>query len=607
MAARNALESPLRAGGVIVSLGLALAAGGVVVIVALAFGGQVRTSMLGEVVALRVGWYHGLAVGAALFAAGSLALSAGLLAVDRRIGLIGTLRAVGWRLRETRRLLAFEVATAPLIAGALAAVVVAAAAALTGASPLLTILLPCSLLAGALAVSIVVAIPTARLATEAPAAMSLRAEGATSSLPGLAQRSALLAVGALAVAVAVVSAGWGLFAPAAIPPGAFVGAPTPPPPDPAIIAMEADVAAIAAFPDRRPGSESMEAAFAYVRAELLRVGASVETLSFVAREPEWLRSDGASATPDGLVRPLAVAYAADVRGGESLAITLVPAAGTHACVPAAVLRASDDSGADLAMAYLSGCAAEGTTLALAVEADEEGWQELGRLASVRLPDAMHLVAEVGVVQPDTPWLVVALDSTGPGATQSAAPAAVALALGRSAAHAGLPVRIAFVSGTGGGALSQFLSHVADSTPAAPIMELGPMGGPLSVVYGSSPAPGALDVDSVRAGLLSSLRLGPATDRWLDRITTVVPRATDDRLLQELAQVIAGPPTQDGLISLYALSVGLDAAYLGEPLQAVGDVGSIAGTTVDTPDQVDARSLSQLRERLLLAIEGCTGG
>ena len=119
---RGTLEAPRRTFAVALALALAILVAGTIAAVEAAYGGELRATVLGDLVWLRVGWYHLLAAGAALFAAASIALDGGVLAVERRIGLIALLRATGWRAREIAWLVAVEAGLLSLAGGLLASI-----------------------------------------------------------------------------------------------------------------------------------------------------------------------------------------------------------------------------------------------------------------------------------------------------------------------------------------------------------------------------------------------------------------------------------------------------------------------------------------------------
>ena len=595
---RNSLETPRRLLTVAVALALAITVAGTIAAVELAYGGELRTTVLGGLVWLRVGWYHLLAAGAALFAAASIALDSGVLAVERRVSLIALLRATGWRARAIASVVSVE-AGLPAFAGGLLAVipVVAVGAWLGIALPVLLGLAVAAVLLGTLVALVVAALP-ARLALAVDPARGLAAEGMTGALPGLAGRAALATIVVLALFVAGAGVGYGVLAPAAIPANAFVPVPSAAPPSAEAMALAAHVEAIAAHPDREPGSASLEWTLKYVADFLHAHGAQTTEQDFVSYKPSWIDAAGNEFDPGAMFSGgLAVtpAFSAD-KPVPFAAVTDSQAA----CVAGViVLRVSEADSPTRPFDVLSRCAAEGTTAVLTVRPlSDAAWTAASGAASVRLTPGRILWATVGTAADTTPLLVVAIGSTSPGAAQSAGPIAVALELAAKADGYGLPLRLAFADVSQAGTMAALVRHVSETMPQAPLIELGPLGGRLAAVLGEHWTD-ALDEASTRASLLGSVVLDDTAAAWVERTAQLAATDTSDALLSALARVSQPHDVRlDGVIAPSALTVGVDAAYLGEPTSLDTDTGSPA----DTADQLDVSALEHTLTQLTSTLE-----
>ena len=456
------------------------------------------------------------------------------------------------------------------------------------------------------AVALAVAVLPARLALAVDPARGLAAEGMTSSLPGFASRAALATIVVLALFVTGAGVGYGVLAPAAIPTEAFVPVPTAAPPSPEALALAAHVQAIAGFPDRSPRSPGEAAAFRYIADFLAAHGGQTNEEDFVSPHAEWLDADGGHVERGGLF-PIALAVTATFDPASSQSFTT--ATGKRpGCAPGLVmLRVAGYEEEAAAYEYLASCAASGTTAAIAVKAVEDAtWRVVSSAASVRLSTGRILWATVGTATETTPLLVVPIESTGPGAAESAAPIAVALELVVQASAAGQPLRLAFADVTQRGLIAVLLRRVAEMMPGSPLIELGPLGGRLAAILGSRP-PGSTDPVAVRAGLLSSVVLDKGAAAWVARTRDISDADAQSGTSDELLAALAGGslPTDiryEGQIDTSALPLGLDAAYLGEPIGHQTETGSPA----DTADQVDVSALEVALARLSQTLEDLDG-
>ena len=594
---RNSLEAPRRLLTVAIALALAITIASTIAAVEVAYGGQLRATVLGELVWLRVGWYHLLAAGAALFAAASIALDSGVLAVERRVGLIALLRATGWRARAIGAVVCVEVGLPAFAGGLIAVVPVVAIGAWVGLGPLGLIVLGTAAVAFGGLVALVVAALPVQLALAVEPARGLAAEGMSGALPGFASRAALTTIVALALFVSGAGVGYGVLAPAAIPANAFVPVPTLPPPSAESLALSAHVEAIAAHPDRAYGSTSLDWTLGYIADFLAAHGGQTSDQDFVSYQATWFDAAGNAVDENGLFgRGLAVTsdFAADLPA----AFTATTSDEPDCAVGVMVLRASDSSSPALSFDTLARCEVSGATAVLAVRAvNDESWTVATTAGSVQLTGGSTMWATVGSPTDSTPLLVVPIGSTGPGAAQSAGPIAVALELAAKAEANHLPLRLVFAELDQRGALAVIARRIAQTMPAAPVIELGPLGGRMAAVLGVHWTD-TLDEVGARASLLATVVFDEGAAAWVERTADLAANDTSDTLLTALR---GGTSTDDvrleGIVAFYALTVGVDAAYLGEPLTLDTDTG----TPADTANQLDISApehvLTQLTDAL----------
>ncbi len=613
---RHVTESPLRLVGVAVVVGVAVALAAFVAAAVLAFGGRLQSTVLGELVAVRIGGYHVLAAGAAMFAAGAIALYVALLAVERRIALLGLLRALGWRAGQLRRLVTVE-AAAPVLAGGLLGMAAAAGiAAVTGLwVQLLTVAAAGLVLTTAVAV-VALRAPVAAALRMVPG-ITLRAEGATGAVPALATRATLAVVGVLTLGLGLASLGWSAARPAAIPAGAFVTPPAPTPPSEAELRIRADVKELAGLGERAPGSPALARARDHVKTELEEVGYSIAEEPFVGPALDLLDAQGRPVLDDddalvdrnrddpGILFKKSLAYDPQVvrfpRG--SYPLTLADATTGLAgigCPPGVVvLRINSDAQAALAHQLLDSCAGR-TAAVMTVEMlySDRDWAALHAAVRARLPveHGLYATSPVPAAGEDAPVLVATVESTGPGAAQSAAPVAVALEAARSAAEQQVPLDVAVIVPSNGEIATLVRRHWA-TRPTAPMIFLGPMGSDITPVLGASEPATLGDAATVRTTLLFPVAADPAAQAWIDATASLAERATSPTLLDTLTESTGTPIGPDYGPSLYALTLGLDAAYLGEPPTLTFTDG-IAGTPADTPDQLDYPTLTRIAAGLV---------
>ncbi len=584
---------------------LALIVAGAVAAIELAAGGELRASVFGSVVAVRLAPYHLLAAAAALFAAGALILDGALLTVERRLPLIGTLRAVGWRSGAIRGLVTLESALPALAAGLAASVVVAA----------ISWWLNLGWMSLGLAIGVLIlAVVLATVATQLPAgvaaratpAASLRSEGASTMVGGFAPGQALLSVTAIAVTVALVAGGWSAAAAAAGRPLPFVP-PTEHPLSPVAARIQADVTSLAADVDRQPGSDSLDQAMSYMAKELTAAGYGVESHSYPSPVAAYFDANGNPVDATDVLKA-AVAYdaAAWDDQGIDLPATLADARDgelpTTCATGVSILRIADAGMALLAEQLEQRCL--GTTAAvLAVRlANDSAWDTLTHaIARVRLSAARYLTASSPAVSADShaPWLITTLDSHGPGATESAAPAAVILAIARRASSEGIAVRVGVVSVADEAAGSVFLEQVG-SLADSPIIWLGPMGGIAAPVLGTVSLSG-IDRSAATAGLLWISSVDSSFSSWALRAASPKSEPTSADLLGSLSRTTGIQPSAEVGLNISALTVGLDAAWLGESTTPLPGSESVAGTTVDTPSQIHPSDLEQISSAIFAAL------
>ncbi len=584
---------------------LALVVAGMVAAIEIAAGGVLRTTIFGGVVAVRLAPYHLLAAAAALFAAGALILDGALLTVERRLPLIGTLRAVGWRSGAIRRLVTFETALPALVAGLVAAAAVTVLAWWLGLG---WVTLPLAL--GVLALAVVLAVVATQLpagvAIRAAPAATLRAEGASGVVGGFAPRQALLTVTALVVTVGLVAGGWSAAEGAASKLLPFVQ-PTEHPLSAVAAQIQADVTAIAAHPDRTPGSVTFEQALVYVSDTLTGAGYKVETHAYLSPHAEYLDAGGQPVDAAG-VFSAAIAYDAAAWDGRNVDLPATVVDATSGRLPPTcpagigVLRIAGYAGIPLAQELQRRCLGE-TAAVLAVRtATDSDWAVIAaQVVRVRLPAARFLTASSpkASAKPSAPWLVTSLDSRGPGASQSAAPAAVMLAVARQASAEGLALRIGVV-GTADDAADSVLLERLTAEPAGPVVWLGPMGGPVAPVLGTATV-SEFDRDAATASLLWIAPVDASFADWLARATNPSGNPTSSSLLDVLSSATGIAPGDEADLNAGPLTAGLDAAWLGEPAAPAVGPPSIAGTEADTADQIYPRDLEHLASSIVAAL------
>ncbi len=599
LAISQALESRLRFVGTAIALVAAVTLAGFVATVELVFNGALRGTLLGQVVALRIAPYHLLGAAAALFAAGAVVLDNALLTVERRLATLGLLRALGWRAGPVRKLVFAEAVLPALCAAVLAAVLIGGLGLALGLG---IVSLAVAGVAALVAVTVgwLATRPAVGLVARVAPATTLRAEGASTALPGLAVRQAMLTVGLLAVAVLAGSVGWSQFAPIGIAASEITTTP-PPTPQPADVQRLAkDVAAISQHNDRMIGSQALADSFASVGERLSDLGYEVREVGYLARVLDVRDETGESIRIDGAAWPVSLAYRSSRWTGSDLVSAFVALEAPAGVLPACsgevvVLRLPDEASAPLASQLLERCP-ETTEAVLGVVADDQSWRQLASAAALRLPPAEQLIATTSGAH-DAPWLVAGLDTAGPGATASAASVAVVLEVARNAAAGEIPVNVAVATTQAGGAISILLREIAQRP--APVIILGPMGGQVSPVLGTTEFID-LDAGAACAGVLSSVELDD-NGGWLARCEVLQARPTSSGLLDLLSHSLSLEPSTELSANAYALAVGLDAAYLGEPLNPQEGVTSVAGTSVDTPEQTDPRELAAIARGVLATI------
>jgi hypothetical protein len=419
-------------------------------------------------------------------------------------------------------------------------------------------------------------------------------------------RSALVAFGLVTLFVTGAGVGYGVLAPAAIPPEAFVPVPTPSPPSPEAVALAGHLEAVAGFADRSPGSPGEAATLRYISDVLADHGGETSVEALASSDAEWLDAAGGPVDQAG-VFPIAVAVTPAFAPGGAASFSAPRGRPPRCAAGLVLLRVPGYEAEAAAFDYLDRCAPSGTTAALAVRVvDDATWKVVSRAASIRLAAGRIVWASVGSPTETTPLVVVPTGSTGPGAAQSAAPIAVALELAAKADAAGRPLRLAFADLGQRGLIAILLRRVAERMPGAPVIELGPLGGRLGAVLGSRP-PGPIDPAAAGAGLLGSVVADEGAAAWLARTQAISEAAagagTSDELLAALAGgAVPAEVGYDGLVATSALPLGIDAAYLGEPTGRQTETGGPA----DTPAQVDGSALEHALTRLASALEVLDG-
>ena len=599
LAISQALESRLQFVGTAIALVAAVTLAGFVATVELVFNGALRGTLLGQQVALRIAPYHLLGAAAALFAAGAVVLDNALLTVERRIATLGLLRALGWRAGPVRRLVFAEAVLPALCAAVLGAVFIGGLGLALGLG---IVSLAVAGVAALVAVTVgwLATRPALGLVARVSPATSLRAEGASTVLPGLAVRQAMLTVGLLAVAVLAGSVGWSQFAPIGIAASEITTSP-PPTPQPADVQrLASDVAAISRHSGRMIGSEALTDSFASVAERLRELGYDVREVGYLARVLDVRDETGESIRIDGAAWPVSLAYRSSRWTGSDLVSAFVALEAPAGVLPpcsgeVVVLRLPDEASAPLATQLLERCA-ETTAAVLGVVADDQAWRQLALAATLRLPAAEQVIATTPGAN-GAPWLVAGLDTAGPGATASAASVAVVLEVARKAVANDIPVNVAVATTQAGGSISILLREIAQLP--GPIIILGPMGGQVSPMLGTTEF-NDLDAGATCAGLLSSVEVDDAGG-WLARCEELQARPTSSGLLELLSHSLSVEASTELSANAYALALGLDAAYLGEPLNPQEGITSVAGTSVDTPEQTDPRELAAIARGLLATI------
>ena len=598
-------EAPGRSIMAAIATALALTVAGLVAAIEIAAGGELRATLFGAVVAVRLAPYHLLAAAAALFGAGALILDGALLTVERRLPLIGTLRAVGWRSGAIRMLVTLEIGLPAMFASLVAAAAVGAAGLGLGLGAI-TAFLMIGLVGLAATLILAATFLPARAAVNTPPAATLRAEGASGTISGFAPRQALITVATLVVTVSVVAVGWTAAEGAANRPLPFV-TPTDHPLSPTAIQISEDVVALTREPDRVPGSASFEHDLTYIDTSLAAAGYGVELHAYLSPQPEYLNAGGQVIPLPATPRP-AIAYDAAAWDGQDLEgrTTLIEA--TSGRLPAicpsgiAILQVKDVSEIPLAQELQRRCLGETAAVIAVRNPANSAWgQVAASIVSVRVPAAHLLTATSPARNGDSevPWLIASLDSTGPGASQSASPIAVILAVARQAATLGRAVSIGIVGTTDEAAGSVLLQELS-TEHLGPMVWLGPMGGPVAPVLGTASI-ASFDRMAATAGLLWISPIDSSFDGWAIRATNPVGRPTSGGLLEVLSSATSIAPSDETDLNALPLAVGLDAAWLGEPLVPTVGPTSIAGTRTDTANEIHPRDLEQLASSLVAAL------
>jgi len=595
-------EIRLRTALLMLAMGVAVALAGIVGLIGTAGGGDLRATVLGQLVRVKIAPYHFLAAAGALLAAAAIVLNTAILGVERRIGVIGVLRAAGWRRSTLRDLVILESCLPAVGAGILAATAVTLIGAGIGAAVLGAALgLVAVPAAGFLAAAAAAA--AAGAAASVPPLVAIRAEGASDALPTLTMRATLMSIGLALVLIAGTSLGWAALAPQGASAGSVTGAPTSPPLPADQQRILRDAASIAAHVDRSAASASMVAAMAVVRSRLEALGYIVQVRRFLVRGLD-LRMRSGQRLPVADVFPVAVAYtmALQTTGQVQLPVALVdlrPGKLQAGCVRgAALLRVESDSQAPLAAEYALRCSST-VPAVVAVRATPDAWDQLRSATTARFAVGEDLVAiPSGPLPARMMWLVASLDSTGPGASQSAGPTALVLEAARQLRTASLPAGIVIATAAEGSVTSVVSRLLFQSGGSA--VYVGPAGGTVGAVIGTR-GPVKTDAPALRAGLLATTALDNRVGSWLDRSARVAGSVqTSSALLNSLSQTLALPTTDDLVDNAYPLAVGIDAAYVGEPLIPGTGPASVSGTPVDRAEQLDGQALAQLATGLVRA-------
>lgn len=612
LALQNLRESTARTITLALALTVSAVVAGLVIGLQIGVAGRLDTSLFGQQIAVRVAPYHLLAAAAAVFAAAAMAIDNAILSVERRLSLLGLLRAVGWRAHAVRRLVSLETALPAAAAGLIAALGVAVVLTrfdITG-WPLAAVVAGVAVLTAT--IGLVAAQPATALALRAQPWLTLRAEGATSAVQGFGTRAAIATVSGLALVVVAAGAAFGAIQPDRI--GNEAIAPPPPTRVPTAVELRilSDVTAMSRSLDRSIGSTALVAVNEYLRSSLEDLGYAVTAHPYVAVTPQVRDRDGNPVALNGAtleILPSEIAYRGDpselaessISGGSIQYVDLtsgqVPDCRTPVVIMRVAVRVSDDL-VPRAADSLTSCGLE-TTAVLGVVATDAAWSA----AAAVIGDVSFQVADYLTVESNdhpstssTPWVVVNPWSTGPGATQSAAPMALALELARQAAESGQPLRLAFVTDERGELASTFLREAAVETPGARMVILGPLAGPRGLDLGTNTPDPIMTSGLLRTLLWSSVDIDDVPDPDVGQ-----PRATSDAWLSAISTSIGIAPIAIGGPAGVANALGLDAAALLEDVDLDEGLPSIAGTAADTPDQVDVELLAGLADTLIGAL------
>ena len=611
LAMQNLRESRARTATLTLALAVSAIVAGLVIGLQIGVAGRLDTSLFGQQLALRVAPYHLLAAAAAVFAAAAMAIDHGILSVERRLSLLGLLRAVGWRGRAVRNVVSLETALPAGTAGLVAAAGVAAVLARLDITVGTLLAVAGGVAVLTATIGLVAAQPATALALRSQPWATLRAEGVTGAVQGFGTRVVLATVGGLALVVVASGAAYG-----ALQPGRIGNDELAPPsvarvPTAAELRMSTDVTALTRSPDRSIGSIGLFEANAHVRSRLEDLGYAVTSHPLVAVTPRVTDRDGNLLDLNGAeleLLPSEVAYRGDPEeiaastyppseiGYADVTLGQAPDCQTILIIRVAV-RVSDQLG-PRAADTMATCGDQ-TLAVFGVIGNDASWSAApGLVGGLSLQISDYLVAE-SIDFPSrstTPWVVVNPWSTGPGATQSAAPAALALELAHRAAQQGQPLRLAFVADERGELVSTFLRAAALETPGARMLLLGPLAGPRGLDLGTN-APDPIMTPALLVNLLwSSVDVAdlPAGDLG-------EPDATSDAWLSAIATAIGTTPSAIGGPVGVANALGLDAAFLLEDTDPDEGLPSIAGTAVDTPAEVDIELLAQLADALAGAL------
>jgi putative ABC transport system permease protein len=611
------VQSPWKVISQAMLLALAVALAALILALEVGFGGRLRATILGQFVSVRLAPYHFLAAGAAIAAAVAMLAETGVLAVERRMAFVGLLRAIGWGRRHIRRILLVETAAYALPAAITAAVAVFALLNVVDSPPGTAAVAALTAMAASIAVAAAAGYPAVNLASRIPPGLLMRAEGFTSSVPGFARRSALLTTGTLATISIGGAIVWALVQPPAIATSAITHQPTPRPPGPAELRLSHDIAAIADIPDRRVGTPEIASALSYVSRALQDVGYQVEEFAYLSMAVTFIDKQGVAIDQDaalGSVIPVGVAYDPRRFGDQDLpASRLSFRDGRRLDAPAVecsagtmILRigtsVTDTSRASLGPQVGLRCLGR-TDAVLTVTAPDDEWTEAAHmLAALRLPLGHVLIASpAGTVSMDgLPVMVAPVDSSGPGATQSATATALALESARQAKERDLPMRFAFGSISDGG-LPSILARSLLAAPSVRVITLGRMGGPLATTVGTTDASAIRQTAEIRVALLATVALNESTARWLDVVSTARPKATSPAFLDMVGATTGLSPTAFADQNVLYLSLGLDGLGIGEQSSPEEFVGSIAGTPVDEAEQVHLEAIRDMPAQLIAAI------